>query len=165
MIGWPTTLISEIARRRSIVFLGAGVSMQCVNAANQSPKSWSGLLGAAVALLPGAAARKTEIRALIKGGDYLTACEVLRDRLGNHTFHTFLTNELLTPNFQPAPIHDTLIQLGSRVYATPNFDKIFENKASAIPSAAVKIKNYYDSGHCRCGKRRYNGRTKGAWND
>jgi hypothetical protein len=145
MITWPPTLVTEIARRRSVIFLGAGVSMQCTNHAGQHPKNWHDLLLAAVASVPGANARKTEIRKLIKSGDYLTACEVIRDRMGIHAFHAFLIQELLTPNFQPAPIHDTIIQLGSRIFATPNFDKLLENKASALPGAPVRIKNYYDS--------------------
>jgi hypothetical protein len=147
MINWPPDLVREIARRRCVVFVGAGVSMQCTNAGGIGPKSWHELLTAAVGRIAGAGAnaRKKEINGLLKAGDYPTACEVIRDRLGTHEFHTFLQDELLTPNFQPAPIHDTLIQLGSRIYATPNFDKILENKAGSVPATAFKIKNYYDN--------------------
>jgi len=145
MINWPPDLVREIARRRCVIFIGAGVSMQCANAAGTSPKSWHDLLTAAVGRVAGAKARKNEIKGLLKNGDYLTACEVIRDRLGPHVFHSFLQDELLTPNFQPAAIHDTLIQLGSRIYATPNFDKILENKAGAVSATAFKVKNYYDA--------------------
>jgi hypothetical protein len=144
MIAWPQTLVTEIARRRSVIFLGAGISMQCTNAAGQKPKDWRGLLLGAVGLIPGPEARKTEIRAIIKTGDYLTACEVIREKMGAHEFHQFLIHELLTPNFQPAPIYDTIIQLGSRILATPNFDKLLENKASALPGPPVRVKNYYE---------------------
>lgn len=143
MIAWPVELVREIARRRSVIFLGAGISMQCVNQAGLSPKGWGALLDAALVTLAIAEARKREIRRLIKSSDYLTACEVIRETMGDQPFHTFLTQELLTPNFQPAPIHDTLIQLGSRIYATPNFDKIFENRAGA--NAAFRVKCYYDT--------------------
>lgn len=145
IIDWPTTLVTEIARRRSVVFLGAGISMQCRNAAGETPKSWSALLSAATAEVPGVNARRTEISKLIRGGDYLTACEVIRELMGIHRFHSFLTQQLLTPNYQPAPIHDSIIQLGSRIYATPNFDKIFEAKMSNLPHTAVRVKNYYDT--------------------
>jgi hypothetical protein len=145
MITWPPTLVTEIARRRSVIFLGAGISMQCTNSAGQKPKNWRDLLLAAVDLVPGPEARKTEIRKLIRSDDYLTACEVIRDKMGARSFHDFLIRELLTPNFQPAPVHDTIIQLGSRIFATPNFDKLLENKASALPGRPVRIKNYYDS--------------------
>lgn len=145
MITWPVSLIIEIARRRAVVFLGAGVSMQCTNATGHAPKNWSGLLLAAVGQVPGPAARKKEIRKLISAGDYLTACEVIREKMGTAAFHAFLIQELLTPNYQPAPIHDTLIQLGARIYATPNVDKLLENKASTLPGSAVRVKNYYDT--------------------
>jgi hypothetical protein len=145
MINWPPSLVTEIARRRVVVFLGAGISMQCRNATGQSPKSWKELLLAAVIQVPGPAARQNEIRKLISAGDFLTACEVIREKMGVHTFNSFLIEELLTPNFQPAPIHDTLIQLGARIYATPNFDKLLENKASALPGTPVRVKNYYDN--------------------
>jgi hypothetical protein len=144
MITWPDSLITEIARRRSVIFLGAGISMQCQNASGQQPKNWNQLLTAAVNQVPGASARKKEIQKLISVGDYLTACEVIREKMGTHAFSNFLIQELLTPNFQPAPIHDTLIQLGARIYATPNFDKLLENKASSLPGAPVRVKNYYD---------------------
>lgn len=145
MITWPPSLVTEIARRRTVIFLGAGISMQCTNAAGQHPKNWRELLLAAVELVPGAAARQKEIRKLISAGDFLTACEVIREKMGVHAFNNFLIQELLTPNFQPAAIHDTLIQLGARVYATPNFDKLLENKASALPGPPVRVKNYYDN--------------------
>jgi hypothetical protein len=144
MIQWPHELVIEIARRRSVVFIGAGVSAQCTGNDGSQPKSWRGLLEAAVHKVPGAQVRKKEIRDVIRAGDYLTACEVIREKMGSHSFSNFLIQELLTPNFQPAPIHDTLIQLGSRIYATPNFDKIFENKAATLPSPAVRVKNYYE---------------------
>ena len=119
--------------------------MQCTNAAGNKPKSWPKLLEAAVTAINTKEARKAEILRLIKSGDYLTACQVIRDAMGHHTFHTFLTHELLTPNYAPAPIHDTIIQLGSRIYATPNFDKIFENRAAALPNPPFLVKNYCDA--------------------
>jgi hypothetical protein len=144
MIIWPQNLVLEIARRRSVVFCGAGISMQCTNAGGQQPKNWTDLLLSAVNQVPGPSTRKKEIIFLIKERDFLTACEVIRDKMGARPFYAFLIQELLTPNFQPAPIHDTIIKLGSRILATPNFDKVLENKASALPGNAVRIKNYYD---------------------
>lgn len=145
IIDWPNGLVDEIARRRSVIFPGAGTSMQSSNAAGERPKSWDALLRAAIASVPGAERRKTEIRALLNQGDYLTACEVIREQMGNHAFQQFLVGELQTPNFQPAPIHDSIVQLGSRIVATPNFDKILESRMQALPHNPVRIKNYYDT--------------------
>jgi hypothetical protein len=144
MMDWPKSLVVDIARKRSVVFIGGGVSMQSSNATGASPKSWKALLTAAVAQITGPNARKSEVKSLINAGDYLTSCDVLRDLLGKHAFYAFLTNELLTPNFQPAAIHDSIIQLQSRIYATPNFDKIFETRMASLPHSAVVVKNYFD---------------------
>jgi hypothetical protein len=144
VITWPDDLVSAVSRRRSVIFLGAGISLQCANVHGDHPKAWADLLRAAVTLMPGTQTRKRDIRGLIRQGDYLTACEVIREGMGPHAFYNFLTQELFTPNFQPAPIHDSIIQLGSRVYATPNFDKVLENKAGTLPDTPFRVKNYYD---------------------
>ena len=39
-ISWPNSLINDIARRRCVIFLGAGISRNTVNAAGLPPKTW-----------------------------------------------------------------------------------------------------------------------------
>lgn len=53
MITWPDELVSDIARRRSVLFLGAGISMNSVGNGGVRPKNWNDLLTeAALALDP-----------------------------------------------------------------------------------------------------------------
>lgn len=144
-ITWPTDLVGDIARRRCVLFLGAGISMNCVNAAGVRPKSWTEFLEAATTQLHGPAARKSEIRKLISSHEYLTACEIIRDQMTPAAFGQFVKDEYLTPAYQPAQIHDAIISLDSRLVATPNFDKVFEVRMNALLGSSVLVKNYYDA--------------------
>jgi hypothetical protein len=118
--------------------------MNCTNAAGLRPKGWQEFLFAAAATMPGPAARKVEVRKLIAARDLLTACEVVKERMGEQPFQQFIHNEFLAPQFQPAQIHDSIINLDSRLYATPNFDKIFDTRINHAQANSVLIKNYYD---------------------
>jgi len=144
-LAWPDSLISDIARRRSVLFLGAGISCNSVNAAGQRPKLWAAFLDLAVRQVTGSQAKKKAIRELIKKADYLNACQVIRDSMGTTNFHQLAESEFLAPGFQAAPIHDVLIEIDSRIVATPNFDTIFDHRINHQQHNTVPIKNYYDN--------------------
>ena len=65
--------------------------------------------------------------------------------MGDAEFHNFLRQEFLAPQFQAAPIHDTIIALDSRIVVTPNFDKIFDTRINTVQNNSVAIKCYYDT--------------------
>jgi hypothetical protein len=142
MIPWPDHLIDDIARRKVVLFLGAGISMNSKGAKGKCPKSWAQLLtDAADKLTP--QSKKIVLR-LLKERDYLTACEIAKAELKKERYETFLTTEFLDPKFQPAPVHDILFKLDSRIVATPNIDKIYETRANHLANGSVKVKHYYD---------------------
>ena len=144
MINWPNDLVMALARRRVVVFVGAGISRQSTNAQNKHPCTWREfLVQGAQTLSVGDMARKA-IEGLIKESDYLTACELLKDTMGDQRFRGFITEKFVTPRFRYAPIHDSIISLGARLMATPNFDKIFETRINAKQDNSVMAKNYYD---------------------
>ncbi len=142
MIAWPDELISDVARRRSVLFLGAGISMNSFGNGGVRPKNWNDLLAEASMALD--TKPKKVVRALLKKHDFLTACEVVKAELGKDPYETFLTKEFLEPQFQPAPVHDTLFKLDSRIVATPNIDKIYETRANHLANGSVRVKHYYD---------------------
>lgn len=74
MINWPNDLISDIARRKSVLVIGAGVSKNSTNQVGLRPKDWKEFLVNASEILAG----KTEINRQIKSGDFLTACELIK---------------------------------------------------------------------------------------
>ena len=108
-IDWPTELVTAIARRRSVVVLGSGVSRQSVSASGQRPPAWDQLLTQGVSRLISPNTIKTAIRRAIRTGDYLLACQMVKEQMGDPEFHEFLREQFLTPHFQPAAIHDSII--------------------------------------------------------
>lgn len=145
IISWPLDVISDVARRRCVIVLGSGISSNCINAAGLRPKSWASFLSAAIALLPGTKARRDAISKLVRERDYLTACQVIRDTMGTTAFHQLAIAEYLTPGFPAADIHDRIIDLDSRIVATPNFDTIYENRVNHLWHNSVAVKHYYDN--------------------
>lgn len=145
MIVWPDELIGSIARRKCVIFLGSGVSSQAQNAHGVHPKTWKEFLEAARDEMITDAKLKPSISALIKTGDYLTACQVIKDNIRDDRFHDFLKREFLDPNFSPAAICDDIINLDVKLVATPNFDKLYETRANYVQQASVAVKHYYDN--------------------
>lgn len=140
MIPWPEVLVSDLARRRAVVFLGAGISRNSRNSAGRQPKTWADFLKT----LTEGVNPSRHLRTLLKERDYLTACEVLKAALGRDAFHDALREEFLTPRYVHAPIHETIFKLDSRIVATPNFDKIYETYANHAAGGSIVIKHHYD---------------------
>lgn len=141
MINWPSDIINNIARRKSIIYLGSGVSRNSQNAAGRRPKTWYALLKD---MLEAAETPKAHINKLLKENDYLTACEILKKKLGLAAFVSVLRDEYLTPEYDPAEIHKHIFSLDSRIVISPNFDKIYDTYASTQTRGSTLIKNHYD---------------------
>lgn len=147
MIEWPINLVKDIARRRSVLFLGSGVSANSVNAAGERPKTWVEVLGEGISKLP-QEVRKNQrnvVKSLIKRGELLLACELLRKHLGTDEYKDLLKEEFFDKHFQKAPIHEEIEQLDSRIVITPNFDQIYENYVHSIPGNDVVVTKYSDN--------------------
>lgn len=140
MIKWPQGLISDLARRRTVLFLGSGISRNSKNAAGRHPKTWYEFLND----LLGGMNPNRYVKSLLKERDYLTACEVVKQALGKDQFNQSLRAEYLTPAYSHAPIHETIFNLDSRIVATPNFDKIYESYANHRAGASIVVKHHYD---------------------
>ena len=142
MIAWPPELVSDLARRRSVLFLGAGISRNSTNASGRSPRTWVEFLKHAAAKLPSV---PRHVKKMLAEGDLLTTCEVLKNNLGRDSFNSTLIDEYLAPGYQPSAIHDTLFKLDARIVATPNFDKIYESHANHKAGGSVRVKHQYDT--------------------
>lgn len=149
MINWPNSLVSDIARRKSVLVIGAGVSKNSTNAAGRRPKDWKEFLIAASGNLVG----KAEINRQIKSGDFLTACELIKKELGRDEFNTIIRGEFLNPRFNHAQIHEHIYNLDSRIVITPNFDKIYDTYASTISQGSIIIKKFTDEDIVDCIRR------------
>lgn len=139
---WPAHLVDEIARRRVLVFLGSGVSKQSVGQKGKRPPLWIEFLTTG-ALQCGAGGRR-EVNKLIKLGDLLTACEVLKEELGP-SWDGLITQEFVAPQYAPATVHELIFKLDSRLLITQNFDKIYDAYATAVSHGTVVVKTYTEA--------------------
>lgn len=140
MINWHKDIIEDIARRKAVIFIGAGVSKNSANATGLRPKDWQEFLIYASAQT----SKKSLVDRLIRNADYLTACELIRKDLGRDDFNTLVRTEFLTPKFASAEIHKHIFNLDSRIVATPNFDKIYDVYAENASNGTISTKTYYD---------------------
>jgi hypothetical protein len=131
MIDWPEDLVRDIAARRSVLFLGAGVSRNASNALGVHPREWSDFLRHLAMLTP-EAAHRAEIIQCITDGDLLTACELARKYLSVPTFKSEMLQEYSGNGYRHAQIHDDLSRVDSRLVMTTNFDKLYENRANHL---------------------------------
>lgn len=143
MIDWPAALVADIAARRSVLFLGAGVSKNAVNNAGERPKDWKEFLQALAGAIPPGPIR-SEVDACIAESDLLSACELVRHHLQPDVFKSHLLTEFVDRRFEPAKIHDDLIKVDSRFVLTTNFEKLYENRANQLQQGTVLVKHYYD---------------------
>ena len=138
---WPDELVSDIARRKVVIFIGAGVSMNSSGNHNKKPPSWRELL---LKFLEKVDNPKRHIKSLVNNGDFLTACEILKKRLGKGTFNSILNEEFSEPNYNPSKIHELIFKLDSRIVITPNYDKIYDIFATNT-DGTIKIKKFNDT--------------------
>lgn len=143
MISWDKNLISDLARRKCILFLGAGVSMNSTGKGNVRPPSWKAFLENCLPELN--ASSSVQIKKLIKNEDFLTACELIKSKLQKGRFDTISKEAFLHPQYTKAEIHEYLFKLDCRIVVTPNFDKIYETYVSKETEGTVSVKNYFDT--------------------
>ncbi len=141
MIDWPVALINDLARRRSVLFLGSGVSKNSAGIGGARPPLWSEFLERA---LSEASRPKKHIQTLLGKRDYLTACELLKEKL-DEEWVRIIREAFVRPQYQPVEIHNEIFKLDSRLVLTQNFDKIYDTHALSVSTNTVVLKNYYDS--------------------
>lgn len=141
MITWPNEVIEDIARRRCVLFLGAGVSKNSLSHDGGSrPPDWSEFLSNGLLRCSGS---KNHVKRLLKEQDYLTACEIIKDRMGEG-WHRYANECFVAPRFQPADIHRDIFRLDCRVVLTQNVDKVYDTFALSESHNTVYVKQYYD---------------------
>lgn len=141
-ITWPDSLVSDIARRKCVIFLGSGISRNSKNEAGEHPKTWEATLDTGVQQLD-----KSEqkcIKKHIKAKNYLMACELVRHSMGRDRFVNFLKKEFVTPRFKESEIHKAIFELDSRIVITPNFDNIYDVYVRHETQGDTQVKHYYD---------------------
>lgn len=140
MIRWPDPLIREIARRRVVFFLGAGVSASSVDVNGNRPKDWKGFLKEA-SELPSIES-KDEITKLIDEKKYLLALQAIFDETDTSEYNSFLDTNFNNPGFIPSRLHEIIYALDSNIVITTNFDKIYEKYCESTSHEGYKVVTY-----------------------
>ncbi|WP_080757408.1 SIR2 family protein [Burkholderia gladioli] len=143
MIEWPDELVQDIARRRCVIFIGAGVSKNSTNERGERPMDWMQFLNFLAEQVNDLVAKEA-ITDCISKGDLLTACEIARTALRPQTFRTHLLRSFAERRFQVAPIHEDLVAIDSRIVLTTNVDKIYEMAAMSFLHGDILVKSYTD---------------------
>lgn len=139
---WPKLLINDIAKRRCVIFLGAGISMNALSPTGKRPPSWEGFLRKGMDNIDAGSSALMED--CLNRKDYLMACELLRRELRIDNFNQLLHDCFVADGFKEDEIHHDIFNLGSRIVMTPCFDKIYDTYASVKSRSTTAVKNYYD---------------------
>ena len=140
-VHWPQTLVKEIARRRCVFFLGAGVSSSAEDDQGKRPKGWIEFLSGAAELIHDSAGRVI-VKNLVEEKRYLLALQAIRSEVDGADYHEFLNTHLNNQAFQPKSLHDVILKLDSRIVITTNFDKIYEKYCLSTSSEGFKVIPY-----------------------
>lgn len=161
MIGWNSDLIDAIARRRSVIVIGSGVSRNSTNATGDRPETWEGFLSKTSKNLDSEAL----VRELLERRDYLTACEVVSREMGDLIFRRAIKAEYIDKQYSHASIHESIYALDSSIVLSPNFDVIYETYASAISKGSLMVRMHHDTdiaGYISGGRNRVFVKTHGS---
>lgn len=138
MISWSEEIVDAIARRRCVIFIGSGVSKNSSNAAGKQPATWEEFLRSAARSIGGPG----NVLALIDKKDFLTACDVIKQKLGLDRFRQLVQREYQQGAYVPAPIHKYIYNLDASIVASPNFDNIYDTYAQHTSSGSVVVKDH-----------------------
>lgn len=144
MIQWPLSLVTEVARRRCILFVGAGVAASAKNTAGKSPLEWRTFLLEASELVHNDN-HKDEIKQLIDQNKLLLALQVISDEADPGDYRALLDKCFNDGSFEPSELHNIIFNLDSRLVITTNFDKIYEKHCLRASTDGFKVIPYYSA--------------------
>lgn len=146
-MNWPKSLVTEIAHRRCIIFLGSGASAGSVSSVDSKrPPTWKSFLDQIISLIQGHDDKKAIINELIQKDRYLEAAEVIYELVPKPDYNQFIKSELDLPKYQPSKIHEIVLDLDPKIVITTNYDKIYDNYCTTGGSSdGYNISKYYES--------------------
>lgn len=145
MIIWPQTLVEDIAKRKSVLYLGSGVSANSQNDSGKYPATWKAFLEDILIKRKDKMTNSEKtVHKLLDKEDYLMACEVIVNVLGDRDFSELSADEFRRPGYHPCELHSVIFSLDSKIVITPNIDKIYDQYATTNSNGTVIIKTYKD---------------------
>lgn len=125
---WPIDIIEKIAKRKVVLFLGAGISANSISKdGKKHPPTWEQFLNVVLNDISNKDLNDY-IKKILHEKDYLTACEVLVNQIGDERFERIAREEFLTPKYQSHKIHENILKLDSKIVITPNVQSADSNR-------------------------------------
>lgn len=145
-MNWPKALITELASRRCIVFIGSGASAGCLSQDNtKSPPVWSAFLNSLINLM----VDKTDlpvIRDYVQKEKYLEAAEIIKKNISPADFSAFIREELVIPRYKPSKMHESILEIDPKIIITTNYDDIYDSFCrTGAAHEGYNVSKYYDS--------------------
>ena len=145
MVDWPEELVNAVARRKCVLFLGSGVSAGSRSGSGKAPPTWNAfLLNILKKKKTKLSTQEALINKLLNESDFLTACEVIVNAIGEQEFDELAADEFRRPGYKPNDLHEEIYKLDSRIVVTPNVDKIYEQHAMTVSKSTVVAKSYFE---------------------
>lgn len=129
MSGIPVSLKKKIDEGRCILFIGAGASMDAVDAQGNGLPHWGQLLIELLELIqempdPDPPDVVREIQGMLQAGDFMAVSEWIEHRLGHHQFQAHMLRRLSTARY--SKVHETLAPKPFKAVMTTNYDRLIE---------------------------------------
>lgn len=140
-IQFTPDLLDDFIRGRVAIFLGAGVSAGVNTRTGKPIETWASFLQATADAVTDKGVA-TEVKDLVSQGDYLFACEILKEHL-NDQWESILKDEFEKIG-SPSRLQEVILSLGARVTITTNFDLFIESHWEKLnPEAThhLQVKN------------------------
>lgn len=137
----PEKLITDIARRRAVIVVGSGASKHATSESGNISPDWEEFLKDANQKHP--RGKCEVIDEAISKGDYLHACEWLKERY-DYNWTKYLRDTFLAPKFRPGELHRLICELDCRILLSMNFDDILDRAAQIALEGTCIVKNYWD---------------------
>jgi hypothetical protein len=145
-MNWSKALITELAARRCIVFLGAGASAGSLSQDGQkNPPTWGQFLERLINILP-SKNNESVIRGYMAKEKYLEAAEIMYHDMPKAEFSRFVREQLDMPRYNASRVHEAVLNLDPKIVITTNYDTIYENYCRE--GAAVEgyhVAKYYET--------------------
>lgn len=129
MIKFNADIVDDLARRKVVLFLGAGVSASAKTASGNCIKQWGEFLHEATAHVSDNAIQKI-VKRFIKEKKFLFASELLKQHL-EERWGDILRNEF-SILVEPSEMQRSIINLSQRIIITTNFDNTLEQTYTEI---------------------------------
>lgn len=143
MIQWPQSVVEAAARRRVIVVLGAGSSFHATPRPGSSlPPDWRTFLETAARTIA-PRGRSAALR-LIRAGEYLTACEIVKNCAGDD-WPALVQRAFGNCRLDYGKLHEYVYSLDLPLVITTNVDRVYQAAALRLSDATVMVKSYTDA--------------------